>query len=106
MFIFQGKDPGFASRSNEGADGIKCIGQAEGKDRDQYKRNLGGIPKKGQETGIAERCAERLGKLIPCLGKADGFTHFGYAEGNAGQGGDNNANNDSAFYFFHKKNRH
>ena len=94
--VLLAEDAGAASGADEGADGVKGVGEAEREDGDQHQRQLGDIREQRRQALAGEDGAEGGRQLAAGLGEADRLGGDGDAHRDAKQCGGHDADEDGA----------
>ena len=96
LFVLLGEDAAAAARADEGADGVKRIGNAEREDGDQHQRELFGVGEETYNAALLEDCEEGGGELVASVHKADGVAQLRHAKGDTDDGGCDNGDQNRA----------
>lgn len=104
LLIFLGEDTRALSCSDKGTDGVKGIGHAEGKDRDQHQRQTGEIREQGRKSRGCEDHAKGGRQRGKRIREADRVRRGCHAEGDSDDRSHNDGNQDTALHFLQCQN--
>ena len=103
VLVLVAEDAGAAAGADEGADGVKGIGQAEREDGDQHQGHFGGVGKEGRQARGGKDGPKGAGQLAARLGKTDRLGGDGDPHGDAQQAGHDDADQDGALDVAHQQ---
>ena len=103
LLILRAEDTRTASGSDEGSDGVKGIGNAEGKNGDENQRQLRQIRKQGRKAFRGEDRTEGGRKSRAGVREAHRLSRGGNAHGDTDDRGHNDTDQDRALHIADKK---